>query len=71
MGFEGHLCEQNIDDCLDNGNQQKCLHNGQCIDGINEYTCNCTGTGKIIKLINMVYCLFLIFCNCSNFLCRI
>lgn len=49
IGFEGHLCEENINDCLDNGNQQKCLHNGQCIDGINEYTCNCTGTGKIIE----------------------
>lgn len=48
VGFKGHLCEQNIDDCLDNGNQPKCQHGGQCIDGINEYSCNCTGTGKII-----------------------
>ncbi|KAE9538509.1 hypothetical protein AGLY_005608 [Aphis glycines] len=45
VGFKGHLCEQNIDDCLDNGNQQKCQHGGQCIDGINEFTCNCTETG--------------------------
>jgi len=50
VGFQGHLCEQNIDDCLDNnGNQQKCQHNGLCIDDVNNYTCNCTGTGKIIK----------------------
>ena len=29
-----------IDDCA----EQKCV-NGRCIDGINSYTCNCTGTG--------------------------
>ncbi|XP_050423737.1 protein crumbs isoform X2 [Adelges cooleyi] len=45
VGFKGKLCEQNIDDCIENGNQHKCLNGGQCIDGINEYTCNCTETG--------------------------
>ena len=29
-----------IDDCTEHG----CV-NGRCIDGINSYTCDCTGTG--------------------------
>ncbi|VVC29041.1 Hypothetical protein CINCED_3A018849 [Cinara cedri] len=45
VGFKGNICEENIDDCLDNGYQSKCKNGGQCIDGINEYTCNCTDTG--------------------------
>lgn len=48
MGFKGNLCEQNINDCLDDGNHQKCQNGGQCIDGINQFTCNCTETGKLI-----------------------
>ena len=35
-GFEGDLCEINIDECLDN----KCV-NGACVDGIANYTCDC------------------------------
>lgn len=63
VGFKGHLCEQNIDDCLDDSNILKCQNRGQCIDGINEYTCNCTGTGKINKWINLVWMLKKYFCT--------
>lgn len=42
----GNICETNIDDCLDDGNQHKCLNGGMCIDGIHKFSCNCSGTGK-------------------------
>lgn len=35
-GFEGRLCESNIDNCLPDP-----CHHGTCIDGIASYTCNC------------------------------
>lgn len=35
-GFEGRLCESNIDNC-----QPDPCHHGTCIDGIASYTCNC------------------------------
>ncbi|KAB7501347.1 Fibropellin-1 [Armadillidium nasatum] len=34
-GFEGSLCEINIDECVFN----KCVNNATCEDGINEYNC--------------------------------
>jgi protein crumbs len=30
-----------IDDCA----SLPCLNGGQCLDGVNQYTCNCTDTG--------------------------
>lgn len=43
-GFEGKFCEIDIDDCaIPNGNP--CTHGGICIDRVNRYDCNCTGTG--------------------------
>lgn len=46
LGFTGPYCETNIDDCAadDKGNVP-CKNEGKCHDGINTYTCNCTGTG--------------------------
>ena len=41
IGWSGNDCELNIDECGSN----PCLNTGRCIDGINNYTCNCTGTG--------------------------
>ena len=35
-GITGKQCEVNIDECLDN----PCIK-GECIDGLNEYTCQC------------------------------
>ncbi len=35
-GFEGRLCESNIDNCKPDP-----CHHGTCIDGIASYTCNC------------------------------
>uniref|UniRef100_A0A671T143 Neurogenic locus notch homolog protein 2-like n=1 Tax=Sinocyclocheilus anshuiensis TaxID=1608454 RepID=A0A671T143_9TELE len=35
-GFEGRLCESNIDNCKPDP-----CHHGTCVDGIASYTCNC------------------------------
>ena len=37
LGFNGTLCETNIDDCVTN----LCENGATCEDGINEYTCTC------------------------------
>ncbi|KAK3862830.1 hypothetical protein Pcinc_031333, partial [Petrolisthes cinctipes] len=36
-GFEGSLCQVNIDECINH----QCLNNATCVDGINQYTCAC------------------------------
>ena len=36
-GYEGTLCNNNIDDC----NPYPCQNNGTCIDLINSYICAC------------------------------
>ena len=38
MGYDGDLCEINVDDCIDN----PCLNNSSCVDGVNCYTCVCS-----------------------------
>ena len=37
-GFAGVECEVNIDECTG----VNCSGNGQCVDGINSFSCNCT-----------------------------
>ncbi|XP_071550303.1 protein crumbs isoform X2 [Panulirus ornatus] len=37
VGFEGSLCEINIDECI----EHRCLNGATCVDGINQYTCSC------------------------------
>ncbi|XP_071505772.1 uncharacterized protein [Diadema antillarum] len=37
LGFEGNNCENNVDDCVNNG----CENGGTCVDGVHEYTCQC------------------------------
>lgn len=39
--FLGKRCEINIDDC----ESSPCLNGARCIDGLNNYTCDCTDTG--------------------------
>lgn len=36
-GYEGDLCELNIDECASN----PCMNNGRCVDGVNQYYCVC------------------------------
>jgi len=37
VGYEGEYCTANIDDCAEG----LCLNGGQCVDGVNEYSCHC------------------------------
>lgn len=43
-GFEGSICERNVDDCPNHN----CQNGGICVDGVNTYNCRCppqwTGT---------------------------
>ncbi len=39
-GYTGELCDTEIDECL----SSPCLHDGNCIDAINNYTCDCSTT---------------------------
>ena len=36
-GFQGIFCQMNVDEC----ESSPCLHQSQCIDHINGYTCDC------------------------------
>ena len=36
-GYEGTLCNSNIDEC----SPDPCQNGGTCIDGMNSYTCVC------------------------------
>lgn len=40
-GFTGARCEIDTNDCA----SEPCLNNGQCIDQVDSFRCNCTGTG--------------------------
>ncbi|GFS20862.1 protein crumbs-like [Elysia marginata] len=40
-GFSGQYCETDINEC----DNTPCLHGGVCTDLVNNFTCNCTGTG--------------------------
>ncbi|XP_050730772.1 protein crumbs-like isoform X2 [Eriocheir sinensis] len=42
-GYSGEHCEVNDNDCA----SQPCWNGGLCIDGINDFSCNCDGTGYV------------------------
>lgn len=37
IGWEGHDCSENVDDCLHN----TCFLGATCVDGIGKYECKC------------------------------
>lgn len=39
-GFGGLRCDTNVNECSSN----PCQNGGTCVDGINGYNCQCTGT---------------------------
>lgn len=41
LGYTGKYCETEIDECA----PAPCLNQGQCIDLLADYRCNCSGTG--------------------------
>ncbi|KAK0172673.1 hypothetical protein PV328_005963 [Microctonus aethiopoides] len=45
IGFIGSYCEINNDDCITPEGKSPCKNEGKCIDEINNFKCNCTGTG--------------------------
>lgn len=42
-GYTGFHCQHNINECDSN----PCQHGGVCLDGLANYTCNCTDTGYL------------------------
>ena len=40
-GYRGKFCQINNNEC----DASPCANNGKCTDGVNTYTCDCTGTG--------------------------
>ncbi|XP_076303298.1 cell polarity complex component crumbs isoform X3 [Lasioglossum baleicum] len=47
-GYTGLYCETNIDDCAaDAEGNVPCKNDGKCYDGVNNFTCDCSGTGYI------------------------
>ena len=41
LGWEGHSCESNHDDCKDAHGTPVCHHHADCTDGLNAFTCDC------------------------------
>ena len=41
-GFDGKLCDNNIDECSIFGGGSPCLNGGRCVDGIADFNCLCT-----------------------------
>lgn len=40
-GYDGRNCENDINDCA----SKPCKNNGKCIDKVNQFSCDCAGTG--------------------------
>ena len=54
-GYSGQDCEENIDDCA----SRPCLNGGRCRDLINDFKCECQGTGYSGSLCEVSHFLFL------------
>ena len=64
MAFTGTFCGNNINECAGD----PCDNGSQCIDGINQYTCNCAGTqytGKNTVLKENSSCQLDTICHCK------
>ncbi|GBP77408.1 Protein crumbs [Eumeta japonica] len=47
-GYSGAYCETERDEC-EEGGRAACRHGALCIDQLNGFLCNCTGTGSILS----------------------
>jgi hypothetical protein len=53
-GYRGKYCEEDMNECAMGPNKTSpCQNGGSCTDGINNYVCNCSGTGMFIMTVNM------------------
>lgn len=43
VGYTGRNCETDIDECMTTVGA--CLNGGRCQDAVNNFTCDCAGTG--------------------------
>lgn len=42
-------CEENINDCItQKDGSPPCFNGGKCIDGVEDYHCDCSKTGKVL-----------------------
>jgi EGF-like domain len=49
-GYSGPTCEVNVDECAGS----PCLNGGTCVDGVNNYTCQCdTRYGILYSIITL------------------
>ena len=52
-GFEGDFCQENVDEC----EGDPCQNDATCVDGVNDYTCECSGqfAGKNCTVSNLIF----------------
>lgn len=47
-GYTGRNCETDVDECA--STPGACLNGGRCQDAVNNFTCDCSGTGTMTAL---------------------
>lgn len=53
-GYGGKYCEEDMNECAVGPEKiSPCQNGGSCTDGINNYICDCLGTGMYIMTVDM------------------